>query len=111
MYSKNFLDNDLKLLNAINEKDRRNYHLWKYIINISNLYKELNDKKKILNFCVDNFLKDTYDYSAYSCSVNLIKILDKDDIKLILERIVNVIPIIESKSEYIESFINLLNKK
>jgi hypothetical protein len=110
LMSDNFLEYDLMLLQAINDKDKRNYHLWKYVISISRLYKDQGSRLKIFNFCVNNFLKDTFDYSAYSCSVNLIRTIDHTVKNEILDKILLSQNIINAKSEYLESFIKLLNK-
>jgi hypothetical protein len=64
---------DLEMINLINEKDKRNYHLWKYIIHLSNFYTTFDDQMLIFCFCLHQFINDPLDYSAYSNIRTLIK--------------------------------------
>jgi hypothetical protein len=108
MLNEKFIEYDLNLLTEINEKEKRNYHLWKYVIHISKLYTDYDSKRKIVKFCFISFLKNIYDYSAYSASVNLLNLMNSDDKRELLISIYNTCKILESKSNYLDSLINLL---
>lgn len=57
----------------INDNEKRNYHLWKYIINI---FSFINSKKLriyYLYFAIECFAANNKDYSAYTFIVNFFK--------------------------------------
>jgi hypothetical protein len=54
---------ELSMINSINEKGKRNYQLWKYLIHLTKL---ITNKFLIFNFVLYLFLSDPLDYSAYS---------------------------------------------
>jgi len=71
-----FLLLDIFYLEKINNKENRNYHLWKYIIHIFHIfYADVNNNLSelviIFSFCLVIFLKNLKDYSAFSSLHNL----------------------------------------
>jgi hypothetical protein len=106
------LINDLESIDSINEKEKRNYHLWKYIVHIFNLYSDNPiDSLFILSFCIYNFLKDTLDYSAYSAVTNYYKklkpiIIDKSgyNLKVYVGDLINTFP--EKMNDYVFNFLS-----
>jgi hypothetical protein len=84
---------DLYLVYNINEKEKRNYHLWKYIVHIFNLYPSLEEKTVLYIFCLLNFINNPLDYSAFSTLINIhLKIgdvigLKKEELKSYLNQL------------------------
>jgi len=68
-----FVIYDIILIRFIDENEKRNYHLWKYIINIINLIPSILIKTFYLYFAVDNLTKNNSDYSAFSILMNSFK--------------------------------------
>lgn len=103
---------DLQSLDFINEKEKRNYHLWKYLVHIFNLYMYSNmESLLILSFCIYNFLKDTLDYSAFSAMTNFYNKLKQviteksaDDLRKYIHKLINALP--EKKNDYVFKFLN-----
>jgi hypothetical protein len=57
---------DLKLIQDINEKEKRNYHLWKYLLMRFNIFDKISDKRLLFSFALNCLSKDPLDYSAFS---------------------------------------------
>jgi hypothetical protein len=74
---------DFISLNDINDNEKRNYHLWKYIISFLKLFSEIFFMKLLyVYFASECLAKNKGDYSAFSFLVN---VFEKDllDLNLI----------------------------
>lgn len=107
---------DLLLIYNINEKDKRNYHLWKYITHIYYIYSELKHKIFILSFCFMILINDPLDYSAYSNIRNFLINLQssnkldknyKEPLKIYLHKLITVFEV-EAKSLYLKELLNII---
>lgn len=75
---------DLFLVDIINEKEKRNYHLWKYTMNLYHHYQNKTAQGIILSFCLFNFINNSTDYSAYSNIRNTLTSYNKEKLKAYL---------------------------
>jgi hypothetical protein len=64
--SNNVLCYDILKLQGLNEGDKRNYHLWKYVIHLSRHYEEDSERIFLFVFCLYNLINNPMDYSAFS---------------------------------------------
>jgi hypothetical protein len=113
VYETSFIISEIAFIDIINERERRNYHLWKYLIHLFNYIDKQQEKAIIFSFCFMNFLNDTLDYSAYSNTVNLMKKMNlgveaRYNIKQYIEQLIKVFP--EKKTVYLVDLLNLLNQ-
>lgn len=116
-----FLLLDLFYVHKTNEQDKRNYHLWKYIVHIFNYFysdksNNLSELILIYSICLVCFVKNTLDYSAYSNFINFhIKLksyLTHEELKELKSYLINIssYTINENNSKYLENIIkNYLN--
>ena len=93
----------------INQKERRNYHLWKYILNITKIH--IKEIKSILIFCYYNFMNNTLDYSAYSTLRYLYSIAELTTFEkhILIDYSNRISSIIKTDDKYLCEFLNLLN--
>ena len=108
---------DLYFIDKLNDIEKRNYHLWKYIVHLFDLFsqdcsKHLSETVFIFSFCLYNFLKNTLDYSAYSNLINFHKKLKShftreefDKLKLYLITIKSFI-VENEKKKYLNIYID-----
>lgn len=104
---------DLSSIENINEKDKRNYHMWKYIIILYNHYDNYNDRVLIFIFCLYNFVIDPLDHSAYSNSVYIyakyLKALVSDELKTKLKKyLIDLLTLYKDKMNTIY-YLNLID--
>jgi hypothetical protein len=92
---------DLLLLDNINAGEKRNYHLWKYLVHLMRFYDNLQEKLCLLIFAVNALINDSMDHSAFSFLVTFGDYLQSRSLFEYLEIVIEKFGI---KNSYLNEF-------
>jgi hypothetical protein len=108
----NLLFVDLSFVYDINEKEKRNYHMWKYLIQIFGRFNSYEDRLFIFLFTLSCLISCPLDHSAYSNLKNYIlkfdfKIIEKDE-EILKQYIKSILYTFDNNAAYLIDIINYI---